>query len=191
MHYAYGSSMESAEEAVEIFLETNPLFDGGGILLWDHREQRMVAAVEWLAETTHFGFNVRTRANAFYDDYVAAVATRLHASQVAKSSTGCPMRAAHANACATVMCGRPQDGHVRSGKLLPQIVRVPLPVAIRRRRLPFMMVYFRRSWAVMELMMASILTNSRSSISRFLRCLILPIPGTIFRMSDREPILRT
>lgn len=77
VHYSYGLSIESAEEAVEIFLETKPLFDGGGIRLWDHREQRAVAAVEWITETTHFGFNVRARANAFYDDHLAVVAARV------------------------------------------------------------------------------------------------------------------
>ncbi len=69
--------MASAEEAVEVFLETQPLFEGGGIRLWDHREQRAVAATQWLVETTHFGFPVRTRANAFFDDAIARCATKI------------------------------------------------------------------------------------------------------------------
>jgi glucuronate isomerase len=77
VHHNYGSSMASAEEAVEVFLETPPLFEGGGIRLWDHREQRAVAATEWLVETTHFGFPVRTRANAFFDDAIASCATKI------------------------------------------------------------------------------------------------------------------
>lgn len=77
VHHSHGSSIESPEEAVEIFLDSKPLFEGGGIRLWDHREQRAVAAVEWIAETTQFGFNVRARANAFYDDHLAALAVRV------------------------------------------------------------------------------------------------------------------
>lgn len=77
VHYSFGSSIASAEEAVEIFLETKPVFEGGGIRLWDHREQRAVAAVDWIAESTAFGFNVRARANAFYDDHLAAIAVRV------------------------------------------------------------------------------------------------------------------
>ncbi len=76
-HCNYGSSIASAEEAVEIFLETAPMFDGGGIQLWDHREQRTVASAEWLVEITRFGFPVRTRANAFHDPTISHVAQRV------------------------------------------------------------------------------------------------------------------
>lgn len=76
-HLSFGSSIASAEEAVEIFSEAAPLFEGGGIRLWDHHEQRTVAAAEWSVEITHFGFPVRTRANAFYDETIGQVAQRL------------------------------------------------------------------------------------------------------------------
>jgi hypothetical protein len=75
-HHHYGSSIASAEEAVDVFLATAPMFEGGGIRLWDHHEQRTVASVEWLVEITRFGFPVRTRANAFYDDGIAQLAQR-------------------------------------------------------------------------------------------------------------------
>jgi hypothetical protein len=74
VHHNYGSSITAPEEAVEIFLETPPLYEGGGIRLWDHREQRAVAATEWIVETTQFGFPVRARANAFFDDSIARIA---------------------------------------------------------------------------------------------------------------------
>lgn len=73
-HFNYGSSIASPEEAVEIFLETAPMFEGGGIQLWDHREQRAVASTEWFVEVTRFGFPVRTRANLFHDQAISKVA---------------------------------------------------------------------------------------------------------------------
>lgn len=77
VHYPYGSSIASADEAVEIFLETRPLFEGGGVRLWDHRAARAVASAEWFVETTGFGFPVRARANAFLDDEIARVAQQI------------------------------------------------------------------------------------------------------------------
>ncbi len=76
-HFNYGSRIASAEEAVEIFLETAPMFDGGGIQLWDHREQRAVASTQWLVEITRIGFPVRTRANVFHDERIGKVAQRV------------------------------------------------------------------------------------------------------------------
>lgn len=77
VHYNHGSSIASADEAVGVFLETPPLFEGGGIRLWDHREGRAVAATEWFVETTGFGFPVRARANAFFDDGIARIAHQI------------------------------------------------------------------------------------------------------------------
>ncbi len=77
VHYNHGSSIASADEAVEIFLDTAPLFEGGGVRLWDHRESRAVASAEWFVETTHFGFPVRARANAFFDDDIARIAQQI------------------------------------------------------------------------------------------------------------------
>ena len=76
-HFNYGSSIASAEEAVEIFFETAPAFEGGGLRLWDHREQRTVASTEWFFEITRFGFPVRTRANVFHDDTISQIAQRV------------------------------------------------------------------------------------------------------------------
>jgi len=76
-HFNYGSSIADAEEAVEIFLETPPIFEGGGIRLWDHREQRTVAQAEWHVEITRLHFPVRTRANAFYDEKIGQIAQRV------------------------------------------------------------------------------------------------------------------
>jgi hypothetical protein len=77
VHYNHGSRIASAEEAVENFLETPPLFDGGDIRLWDHREGRAVASADWLVESTRFGFAVRVRANAFFDEEISRIANRV------------------------------------------------------------------------------------------------------------------
>ncbi len=42
-----GFRTDSAPEAVEAFLNQAPAFEGGGVRLLDHRDQRMVASVEW------------------------------------------------------------------------------------------------------------------------------------------------
>ncbi len=75
-HFNFGSSIASADEAVEIFLDTAPAFEGGDLRLWDHREQRTVASADWLVEITRFGFPVRTRANVFLDEAIAQIAQR-------------------------------------------------------------------------------------------------------------------
>lgn len=76
-HYNHGASMASAEDAVELFLATAPAFEGGGVRLWDHHEQRAVASAEWSVEKTRFGFMVRTRANVFHDDSLALMARKI------------------------------------------------------------------------------------------------------------------
>lgn len=77
VHYNYGSSIASAEEAVEVFLETAPLHEGGAIRLWDHHEQRAVATIDWIVVKTHFGFPVHARANAFFDEALSGIANRI------------------------------------------------------------------------------------------------------------------
>jgi hypothetical protein len=77
VHYNHGSSIASLDEAVEVFLDTAPLFEGGGIRLWDHHEARAVASAEWFVENTSFGFPVRARANAFFDDDIARIAHQI------------------------------------------------------------------------------------------------------------------
>jgi len=76
-HFNHGASIESAEDAVEIFLATAPAFEGGGVRLWDHHESRAVASAEWNVERTRFGFMVRTRSNVFHDDSLALIARRV------------------------------------------------------------------------------------------------------------------
>lgn len=67
--------------ADRVLLDTAPLFEGDGIRLWDHREGRAVASAEWFSETTGFGFPVRARANAFFDDEIAQIAHQLVARE--------------------------------------------------------------------------------------------------------------
>jgi hypothetical protein len=76
-HFNHGARIDSMEDAVEIFLSTAPAFEGGGVHLWDHHEQRAVASAEWSVEKTRFGFLVRTRSNVFHDDSLALVARRV------------------------------------------------------------------------------------------------------------------
>ena len=47
---------DSADEAVEAFLNRSPAFEGGELRIWNHREQRVSASVEWNTEKTDFGF---------------------------------------------------------------------------------------------------------------------------------------
>ena len=44
LHYNHGSIIDSPEDAVALFLNTSPAFEGGGVRLWDHYEQRHVAS---------------------------------------------------------------------------------------------------------------------------------------------------
>lgn len=77
VYQRYGTSIELLETAGELFLVTRPLFDGGGVRLWDHQAQRHLASAEWLIENTTFGFPVRVRADAFHDDAVALLARHI------------------------------------------------------------------------------------------------------------------
>jgi len=65
---------DSAPEAVEAFLSQAPAFDGGEVRLFDHRDQRMVATVEWRIEKTDFGFPVHHRVNRFHDAMIKQLA---------------------------------------------------------------------------------------------------------------------
>ena len=68
---------DSAAEAVEFFEIMSPAFDGGAIRVWDHREQRVCASVQWKTEKTAFGFPVRTRENVFHDRLLGVLARQL------------------------------------------------------------------------------------------------------------------
>lgn len=69
-----GFRTDSAPEAVEAFLNQAPAFDGGGVRLLDHRDQRMVASVEWTTVKTDFGFPVHHRVNRFHDAMIEQLA---------------------------------------------------------------------------------------------------------------------
>lgn len=73
---------DSAPEAVEAFLNQAPAFDGGGVRLLDHREQRMVASVEWSTVKTDFGFPVHHRMNRFHDAMIEQLANTVQAREV-------------------------------------------------------------------------------------------------------------
>lgn len=73
-HHPHGDGIDSPQDAVALFLAVSPVFEGGGLRLWDHREQRAVAAAEWSGETTRMGFFVRRRSNVFHDEPLAVIA---------------------------------------------------------------------------------------------------------------------
>jgi hypothetical protein len=88
VYQRYGAPMESLESAVELFLDTRPDFEGGGVRLWDRHEQRALASTEWLVENTTFGFPVRVRADAFYDENVGRLAREICAREALIESLG-------------------------------------------------------------------------------------------------------
>ncbi len=69
-----GHRTDLAPEAIEAFLNQAPAFDGGEVRLFDHRDQRMVASVEWRIEKTDFGFPVHHRVNRFHDEMIEQLA---------------------------------------------------------------------------------------------------------------------
>ena len=77
LHYNHGAIIDAPEDAVALFLRTTPAFDGGGVRLWDHYEQRHVASAEWLLETTRMGFSVRHRVNVYHDPALAVFAAQV------------------------------------------------------------------------------------------------------------------
>ncbi len=76
-----GHRTDSAPEAVEAFLNQSPAFDGGEVRLFDHRDQRMVASVEWRTEKTDFGFPVHHRVNRFHDAMIEQLAAEVLARE--------------------------------------------------------------------------------------------------------------
>jgi hypothetical protein len=67
-------STSSAVEAVEAFLDLVPAFKGGEVRIWNLRERRVVATVQWsMAENRH-GVFVRRRTNVFHDPLLERVA---------------------------------------------------------------------------------------------------------------------
>lgn len=81
-----GYRSDSAPEAVEAFLNQAPAFDGGGVRLFDLREERMVASVEWRTEKTDFGFSVHHRVNRFHDAMIEQLAADVLARESLRQS---------------------------------------------------------------------------------------------------------
>ena len=67
----------SAAEAVEAFLDHSPAFEGGELRIWNDREQRVSASVEWSTEKTDFGFPVFNRTNVFHDRLLRVIARQM------------------------------------------------------------------------------------------------------------------
>lgn len=69
-----GFHSHSASEAIVAFLAATPIFEGGELRIWDHREQKVAASVLWGREKTEFGFVVRHRINTFHDPLLGRLA---------------------------------------------------------------------------------------------------------------------
>ena len=69
--------LETTEHAVAFFLAASPVFEGGGVQLWNHDTQKLSASAEWRMETTRMGFSVRARANIFHEAALALIAQRI------------------------------------------------------------------------------------------------------------------
>ena len=79
--YLPGFKTDSVDEAVEAFMLQAPVFEGGEIRLLDRSEQRMVAFVKWMMDTTEIGLPVFHRQNVFYDWHLALIACAVQRHQ--------------------------------------------------------------------------------------------------------------
>jgi hypothetical protein len=79
-------STNSAEEAVEVFLAESPAFEGGDLHIWNTREQRPSASVQWVSEKTDLMFPVRRRLNVFHDPVMAVIARQLLEQQAMREA---------------------------------------------------------------------------------------------------------
>lgn len=59
------------------FLATSPVFEGGGVQLWNNDTQKLAASAEWRIEITSIGFSVRARENVFREPALALTAERI------------------------------------------------------------------------------------------------------------------
>lgn len=66
--------VESAADAVEAFMTQSPGCEYGEIALVDRDEQRVVASVKWVMDTTENGLRVPHRRNVFHDWHLALIA---------------------------------------------------------------------------------------------------------------------
>jgi hypothetical protein len=79
-------STDSAKEAVEAFLAESPAFEGGELRIWNTREQRPSASVQWVTEKTDLMFPVRRRLNVFHDPVLAVIAGQLLEQQAMRET---------------------------------------------------------------------------------------------------------
>ena len=84
--YTVAFKTDSAVEAVECFLNQSPAFEGGELRIWNHREQRVSASVEWSMEKTDFGFPVFNRTNVFHDRLLGLIARQVQVREEIQQS---------------------------------------------------------------------------------------------------------
>ena len=75
--YTVEFKTDSPAKAVGAFLNQSPGFEGGELRLWNNREQRVDASVEWRTEKTDFGFPVFNRTNVFHDRLLGLIARQM------------------------------------------------------------------------------------------------------------------
>ena len=68
---------DSALEIVEAFLNQSPAIERGEVRIWNHREQRVSASVEWTTEKTDLGFPVFNRTSVFHDGLLGVIVRQL------------------------------------------------------------------------------------------------------------------
>lgn len=83
--YVAGFKSDSAWEAIEAFLSTTPLFDGGELRIWDSRERGIAAVALWHPERTDFGFTVHHRTNVFHNHLFGLVARHIQDREAIRS----------------------------------------------------------------------------------------------------------
>ena len=69
--------MDSAAEWWMLSSTSRRAFEGGELRIWNHREQRVSASVEWSREKTDFGFPVSNRTNVFHDRILCLIARQI------------------------------------------------------------------------------------------------------------------
>lgn len=72
--FSPGFKTDSAVEIVEAFVNQSPAFEGGELRIWNHREQRMSASVQWSTEKADSGSFVHHRTNEFHDRLLGVIA---------------------------------------------------------------------------------------------------------------------
>lgn len=81
-----GFKSDSATEVVEAFMKQAPDFEGGALRIWNHREQRVSASVEWRKEKTEFGFLVHHRTNLFHDRLLGLIARQVEERETMRTA---------------------------------------------------------------------------------------------------------